>query len=146
MEYPLFLPYSVSVVFWILVWLAYLIVMTLDINRSHILIQALITDIGLVLAAMPLMDIHKVDSKFWCPWEDVETERLTEQEGERLESIVLSEAGFFEVRTRDTSGDIMEIHGDFERPQIIDLITGKLPFDKLRSQAIHPIHYQERSH
>lgn len=95
-----------------------------------------ITDMGFVLEHMPMLEVGRLDPKYWSPWEDVDLGRMTDEEADRLLLIAKSEAGLFEVCANDTSGDCMETLGYFERPQIIDLITGKQPVDELRTQAI----------
>lgn len=96
-----------------------------------------ITDMGFVLAEMPLMEIKKADAESWYLWEEkVDPGNMTEQEAKRLERIALSESGLFEVCVVYAHWGYTENLGYFERPQLINLVTGRLPVDELRATGV----------
>lgn len=105
-------------------------------QRQTGLLYTNITDVGFVLTDMPILDIEKLDPKFYDLWEDVEAGALTEQEADRLGDILNSDSGLFEVRTKNSYNDTITQLGFFERAQIIELISSQTSFDDLLARGV----------
>lgn len=105
-------------------------------QRQTGLLYTNITDAGFVLTDMPILDIEKLDPQYYNLWEDVEAGTLTEQEADRLEGILSSDSGLFEVRTKNSYDDTITWLGFFERAQIIELVSAQKSFGDLLARAV----------
>ena len=101
-----------------------------------------ITKAGFVLDYMPILSIDHVDPKLCDFWYEAEHGRITEQEAERLEALAQSAGGLYEIRVKDSERDNSEIvHqiGYYEREPLIEILSGRKPFDPIRAQIVQKV-------